>query len=501
MNRRSFFKKMGAGVGTIVASHCTMEGLNGSSSMTGTNRAAASSWTNRNESEGQFSCRRIEAYLDSIRAIDTHEHLRAFNELLGYVETDRVWGMNLYGLWGSSNLGRIDSIAPWKPGERFKEWWGRAKNNFDNVRAAGFYRYMWLAFRDLYNVDFDHITDIQAAELDRRIFENYRNPQWLYQVLKKRANIELIICDRFWKRLDFRADYPFEFITLNVSVLIYGFHPSEYVKGNHYGQVVDPAYDSPYIYAEKHGLRLNSLDDYLALLDHIFAEAKKGDCVCLKSTAAYARSLHFDNVPKEKAARAFGHPRSDLTPEEAKGFEDFIMWRLAELSAKYDMPFQIHTGDARIQGSNPMLLVNLIEANPRTKFELFHGGYPWVREMGAIGNKFGRHVWINGVWLPTISYTTAKQAFSEWLEVMPSNRITWGGDDINAEGIYGEAELNRRCWAEVLAEKVDREELAEDDALRIARQIMRDNALELYSRLKSRVRKGRNHMARLPSAS
>ena len=43
------------------------------------------------------------------------------------------------------------------------------------------------------------------------------------------------------------------------------------------------------------------------------------------------------------------------------------MWRLCELSAKYEIPFQIHTGDARIQGSNPMNLVNLIEANPRTK--------------------------------------------------------------------------------------------------------------------------------------
>jgi predicted TIM-barrel fold metal-dependent hydrolase len=55
------------------------------------------------------------------------------------------------------------------------------------------------------------------------------------------------------------------------------------------------------------------------------------------------------------------------------------------------MPFQIHTGDARIAGSNPMLLVNLIDANPRTKFELFHGGYPWIGETGAIGMKYADH--------------------------------------------------------------------------------------------------------------
>jgi uncharacterized protein len=246
------------------------------------------------------------------------------------------------------------------------------------------------------------------------------------------------------------------------------------------------------LYAHQRGLPLNSLNDYVVLLDHMFADAKRGDCVCLKTTAAYARTLYFENAPKQRAAPAWGRPRSELTAEQAKAFEDFIMWRLTELSAKYGMPFQIHTGDARIQGSNPMLLVNLIEANPQTKFELFHGGYPWVRETGAIGNKFGRHVWINGVWLPAISYTTAKRAFSEWLEVMPSDHILWGGDDMDAEGIYGEAELSRRCWAEVLGEKVDRGELAEDDALRIGKQILRENALNLYPRLKQRGERERN---------
>ena len=95
--------------------------------------------------------------------------------------------------------------------------------------------------------------------------------------------------------------------------------------------------------------------------------------------------------------------------------------------------------------------------------------------------------WINSVWLPTISFTMAKRALHEWLEVVPSNRITWGGDDTSAEGIYGETELTRRCLAEVLAEKVDWGELSESDARQIGKSILRDNALELYPRLKSRL--------------
>jgi predicted TIM-barrel fold metal-dependent hydrolase len=163
------------------------------------------------------------------------------------------------------------------------------------------------------------------------------------------------------------------------------------------------------------------------------------------------------------------------------------MWRLVELSAEYDLPFQIHTGQARIQGSNPMLLVDLIESNPRTKFILFHGGFPWVGETGVIVMRHSSHVWIDSVWLPTLSYTTAKRAFHEWLEVMPSDHILWGADCNHAEGIYGATEITRRCLAEVLAEKIDRGDLLEEHAMRIGRQILRDNALGLFPQLKDRL--------------
>jgi hypothetical protein len=41
------------------------------------------------------------------------------------------------------------------------------QGNFDSARATSFYRTMWLAFLDLYGIDFDHITDDEAASLDR----------------------------------------------------------------------------------------------------------------------------------------------------------------------------------------------------------------------------------------------------------------------------------------------------------------------------------------------
>jgi predicted TIM-barrel fold metal-dependent hydrolase len=232
---------------------------------------------------------------------------------------------------------------------------------------------------------------------------------------------------------------------------------------------------------------VNSLDDYLTVMDRLFQKAKAAGAACIKSAIAYERTLDFQNVPKARAAKVFGRARDQITATERKDFEDFIMWRLVKLGATYDLPIQIHTGQARIQGSNPMLLVDLIAANPNTKFILLHGGFPWIGETGVIVMRYPKQVWIDSVWLPTLSYTMAKRAFHEWLEVMPSDRIMWGGDCKHAEGIYGAAEFTRRCLAEVLAEKVEAGDLKEEHAVRVGRQILRENALALFPQLKTRL--------------
>lgn len=427
--------------------------------------------------------KRVKAHLDSVPAIDTHDHLPPFDKLPGYLETDQGKGMNLASLWLNSYLGSLHRLTPWKPGQKFDPWWANARNDFDNLRGTSFYRYQLPAFKDLYGIDFDRITDDQARDLNVRIYRNYLDQRWLYEVITEKANIELMLNDPWWGRYDLKTDYPFAVLVLNVTFLINGFHPSEFTKAS----------DDPYHFAKERGLKIDTLADYLALLDRLYAEAKQKGAVCLKTTIAYRRTLHFENVPLEKAAKVFGRPREQLTEQEIKDFQDFIMWRLVELSGKHELPFQIHTGWGKLQGSSPMNLLDMIENSPKTKFILFHGGFPWTSESGAIAMRFHNRVWLDSCWLPTLSYSMAKRAYHEWLEMVPSNKIMWGGDCNHAEGIYGATEFTRSCLAEVLAEKIERGDLTEEHALRIGRQIMRDNALELFPQLKDRLwkRKGK----------
>ena len=284
------------------------------------------------------SYRKLKTHLDAIPAIDTHDHLWPFDKLPGFVETADGKGMNLAGLWRNSYLTRIKSITPWQPGMKFDDWWVKAKHDFDDVRAASFYRYQAVAIRDLYGIDFDTITDAQARDLNQRIFRNYGDKRWLFEVVTEKANIELMFNDPYWARFDFKNDYSFGVFVLNVTTLVQGFHASEFKN----------VFDDPYHFAKEKKIKLETLDDFLHLLDVLFQEAKRRGAVVLKTTLAYRRSLRFERVPMERAAKVFGRRREDLSEADVAAFEDFIMWHLAALSAKHELPFQIHTGDARI---------------------------------------------------------------------------------------------------------------------------------------------------------
>ena len=233
----------------------------------------------------------IKSYLDSVPAIDTHDHLWPFDQLPGYVQTQYGKGMNLFGIWRSSYYTWYNPLTNWQPGMSFRDWWSQSKNDFVNARATSFYRYQLPAFRDLYGVDFEGMTDAEAEKLDRKIFDNYQNQDWLREVITERANIELMFNDPYWARFRFQNDYPFSVFVFNVTTLVRSFHPTEFTSPD----------DDPYVFAEKNQLSMESFDGLLEVIDRLFDKAKKHGAVCLKTTLAYQRTLSFEKVSRGNA--------------------------------------------------------------------------------------------------------------------------------------------------------------------------------------------------------
>src|SRR6186713_780182 len=115
---------------------------------------------------------RIRKNLDAVPAIDTHDHLRPFEEIPGRDVTDKGKGMTLRSIWQGSYYPWSNPLSPWPEGKAFEAGWEKGQHDFKDARATSFYRYVLPAFTDLYGVEFETMTPQQARELNDRIFEN-----------------------------------------------------------------------------------------------------------------------------------------------------------------------------------------------------------------------------------------------------------------------------------------------------------------------------------------
>jgi predicted TIM-barrel fold metal-dependent hydrolase len=149
------------------------------------------------------------------------------------------------------------------------------------------------------------------------------------------------------------------------------------------------------------------------------------------------------------------------------------------------LPIQIHIGLQEGNGnllvnSHPLLLANLLLEYPEARFALFHAGYPYSGELATLGKNFP-NVYLDLCWVHIISPWAARRILHEWIETVPANKIfAFGGDYIFVEGTYAHSRLARGNVATVLTEKVESGYLTEDEAVQLARQLLRENAIRFF---------------------
>ena len=152
---------------------------------------------------------------------------------------------------------------------------------------------------------------------------------------------------------------------------------------------------------------------------------------------------------------------------------------------KRNLPIQIHTGSFEgneniLSNSNPELLTNLFMEYKEARFDIFHGGWPYTGELGAIAKIFP-NVYIDMCWMHILSPTRSQTALSHWLDEVPANKILgFGGDYLFVEGVYGHSVIARKNVAKVLASKVNDGVYTLDQAKKYAQWLLRDNALQLF---------------------
>ncbi len=350
--------------------------------------------------------------------------------------------------------------APWLPDERDDEKkWSILKRYLPNVLNTGYYTGILSGLRSIYKLDDETINDRNWRRLNDSIKKAYLDPAWPEKVMIEKTNIEIAIndVDGFnMNRSLFAPSLKFDYLLKGASLV-----------GREKIQTVD-------------GVRITGFDDYVDFVDRKLTEFKQQGAVALKTVTPYYRGLDYDEVPETQARRAFTIKKEPPPPLQ-KLVEDFMFHFVIRKAIELDLPIQIHTGllawnTVVLMDCNPAALNRVFMRYPGCRFILFHGGYPFADETGVLAKAFP-NVFLDFCWFPWVSITLFKRYLRSWLDLVPNNKLMWGGDAHRAECVHGHWLVTRRAIVEVLSEKITGGFLKYNDAKRILRGLLRNNAI------------------------
>ena len=161
---------------------------------------------------------------------------------------------------------------------------------------------------------------------------------------------------------------------------------------------------------------------------------------------------------------------------------DYVVDEMIRFAGQQDLVVAVHTGYwGDFRTLDPLHMIPILERHPKTRFDLYHLGYPWMRESLMLGKGFA-NVWLNFCWTHVISQRFAMDGLDEAIDLIPMNKIiAFGGDyHLPVEKVYGHLVMAREDIARVLARRIERKQMTEDQAIGLARKWLWDNPVDLY---------------------
>ena len=221
---------------------------------------------------------------------------------------------------------------------------------------------------------------------------------------------------------------------------------------------------------------------------------KAGGAVAEKFEIAYLRSFDFTSPTRDVADRIYAQLLHQTRPDSAqyKILQDYLFRYIAAECGRLGLLVHLHTiagsgGFFGVAGANPLLLEPLFN-DPHlrgTTFVLLHGGWPFVREAGALLEKPNVYLDLSQQTL-TFSPRTLSGWLREWLETFP-DKILFGTDGYPFSDSLGWEEATwiashnaRAALGLALTGMLADHEISRPRAEAIANQVLRSTALSLY---------------------
>lgn len=227
------------------------------------------------------------------------------------------------------------------------------------------------------------------------------------------------------------------------------------------------------------GATIYSLDDYLDAVRRYVIRVKSEGAVGLKML-----SNPYKEPNRQEAINAFErlHNGTDTALPIPNPLRDYVVDQTISFATEQEMVIAVHTGywgDFRTLA--PLHMIPILQRHSKARFDIYHLGYPWVRETLMLGKGFP-NVWLNLCWTHIISQRFAMAGLDEAIDLVPANKIlAFGGDYmVPVEKVYGHLVMAREDVARVLAKRIHESQMTETQALGLAKKWFWDNPIALY---------------------
>ncbi len=232
--------------------------------------------------------------------------------------------------------------------------------------------------------------------------------------------------------------------------------------------------------AERMGVELRSLADCDQVMAALIADFRNQGVVGFKM-----HSAELPDALESAAAEAFQFALAGREYDRGT-LATWLTHRALDLVGDAGLVVAVHCGIIwdnwnDFYTTHPRNMIPILLAHRGTKFDLYHAGIPWVREMAVMGKELP-NAFLNLCWCHIISQQMTASALDEWLDMVPVNKILGFGGDYSkpVEKVYGHLVMAREDIAEVLARRVSAGTMTYGEALELARMLLFDNARDLY---------------------
>ena len=402
----------------------------------------------------------------SLRTVDCHSHTCLRRDY--YAMEHNLFSLRSY--FNREIQAQLDS-----PGQEYediyadqtdKERWELLRGVIERAGNTSYWRHNLVVYSKFFGLTDPELTDDNWRSVNEAIVAKTADPDWYRWVTEDACRLRTQIRNVPWYE-----DWEPQFFTCTLR-MEEALELLDAKTREKFAAETDQAVDT-----------LDGLKDALiGYTERYNAKGNRG----IKLAHAYQRTLFSEDVPASEASAIYAKALrgEELALDQIKRFQDHIIFFLGEMANEMDLVFQIHTG---VQGnwgwvphSNPIHLLPLVHKYKSVKFDLFHMGFPYVRELGMMG-KHCPNVYLNMAWAYIISMEASRQGLSEWIDLVPGARLLAFGSDVRSpEMIYGHLEMARSCLADVFEAKVRRDYLSETAAHDLLRKMLHDNAVELY---------------------